>query len=861
MNLYTTLAFQNIVRHPIRSLITTMGIALGVAVILAVSMLNDTTRHLMERTVEDLGSGTTDIWVEEFGENTSSIGSRVEGFSEDILPAINAHPAVVSSHPSLKLYVMGASAQHPEPLEFYLCGVRFFDDGAVRNHVLSDGTYPSNPDHILIGEELANALSASVGSTVVFHTPKGPLTLIIAGLLSSNAGSGLWRNNRVVFVDLAVVQDFFRYDGVITSLNIVLRSKAHVEEVAAEIASILPEQVKVLTDPLMVATKDDNTGQLRIMLLLYSFVSIVIAMFIIYNTLSSTVEESRKEIGMLRLVGMTTQQMILLFLHQALMYAVLGSCLGLGLGVMMGWGMIALLKQIFVYQAFILVFPSLSSFLIAFGIGMAVTLIVALLPACKTAYVSPLIVCHGRETSSETSHWPFGPTAFGALILVVALVLGLLPVSGKMSAILHLTLPLLLFIGLFLILGAVLPSFLAIFSWGFGKVFGVSGLLAAKSLRLRIKRTIVTIGAIVVTATIAIGMLGSVNDMKRTTTGWLEATRWADVLIYSASGAAMDESIIQQVEELACVKEVNPLRYFFVPHDHPKLSDKGFLFQAMYPRHFQEFTGVEVREGNTLDAIHMLENQPAILLNAGLSNMLDVRHGDTLRLNTQKGAVDFFVAGSVVDYTDFVHRLGKIVYGSYDTLTEYWGATGYTVLQIRLVQGYSEAEVKNLLWRELSGGYDIKIITHTEEKEEVGALIDKLFASNYAMTVVMFLIVFMGIFNTVFINVLFQLKEIAILRTLGLLVHQIRLMIFCEAFAMGLIGSLIAGIAGIWFGWQMMLGTQELIGMILHYHLPWSIIGLTILIIPPLAIGAALYPQHIASELSIAEIFRNADQL
>lgn len=510
MTFYTKLAFQNIIRHPIRSLITIVGIALGVAVILAVSMLNDTTRDAIERTIEALGSGNTDIWVEEFGENSSSIGSRLEGFSEDIITDISAHSAVLSIHPSLKLYVMGVSDQQQDPLEFYLCGIRFSDDRIVRDHILSTGNYPDNPQYILIGQELAGMFRVSIGSPLTIQTPKGPLMLTVAGLLTPDKGSGLWRNNRVVFADLAVVQEFFHYDNIVTSLNIVLKSNTNALGVAEEIKEFFPEQVKVMTDPLMVATKGDDSGQLRIMLLLYSFVSIVIAMFIIYNTLSSTVEESRKEIGMLRLVGMTSQQMIRFFLRQALMYAIIGSCMGIAFGTMLGWGMITLLRRVFTYQAFSLIFPSPGSFLTAIGIGIIVTMIVALFPAIKTANIPPLVVFRERETEQETTHRLTGRTLTGFALIVVPLLLGMLPVSGTLSAIIHLTIPIVLFIGLIMTLGYLLPFILKMLSWCFAKIFGVPGMLAAKSLQLRLKRTVVTMSAIMVTATISIGMLGSV---------------------------------------------------------------------------------------------------------------------------------------------------------------------------------------------------------------------------------------------------------------------------------------------------------------------------------------------------------------
>jgi putative ABC transport system permease protein len=860
MNIFTQLAIQHTVRRPLRSLITVLGISLGVAIILAVSMLNDTARDSIERTIEELGSGKTDIWIEETDEITASTGTRREGFTEEIMQKISTNPSVVSVHPSLKIYSMGISDRIQEPLEFYLCGVRFTDDYKIRSHILSTGGYPNNPQQIMVGQELARAFEISTGSRLTIESPKGPLALSVSGLLKSDEGSGLLHNNKIVFADLSVAQEFFNYKNRITSLNIVLKPDTDSLDFLAQIENFLPENAKAITDPLMVASKEDESAQLRITLLIYSFISIFIAMFIIYNTLASTVEESRKEIGMLRLVGMTTNQVTLLILRQALIYSVIGSCLGIGFGIFLGWGMVNLLKHLFAYQSFFLIPPSSGSIFIAVGIGIIITMLVSLFPAIKTAKIPPLVVFREREAEKETAHRFTVRNAIGFFFIVAVLVLGNLSIPGEF-AIIRLSALVFLFIGLLMTLNFILPSLLKTASFFFAKIFGVSGMLAAKSLRLRLKRTVTTIGAITIATAVSFGTLGMVFSMKKTTSDWMDNTRWADVLIFSISGAEMDESIVKRLEEYPFIKEINPIRYFFVPYEHPKLSDKGFLFQAVYPARFKEFTRMELVEGNTPDAIKLIEKQPAILINVGLARMLGLKQEDTIKLKTQKGITDFTIAGSVEDYTDFVHRLGKIVYGSYQTLAGYWGAKGYSVLQIHLKEGYSEDNAKTRLLSALSGTYDIKILTHSEEKEDVGASIDKIFATHYAITGIMFIIVFMGIFNTVFINVLFQIREFAILRTIGLFARQIRLMVICEALAMGFIGSIFAVAAGIWLGWQMMLGGMEMMGMVLQFHIPWVIIGVAFLLIPPIAILATIYPQRIASGFSITKILQSNEQL
>jgi putative ABC transport system permease protein len=855
------LALSNIIQHPLRSLITVFGISLGVAVILAVAMLTDATHETITRTVEELGSGQTDIWIEEMGEKTSSIGSRQEGFPETISQQILDQPGVASVHPMLEVRALGSSSSVTSPVEIYVYGVIQADDQAVRSYVLSSGNYPTGPQQVLVGTALAQELGSTPGTSMTLQSPNGPLTLEVSGLLAPDEGTGMLRNNRVVFADLATVQQAFHYQGEVTGLNVVLVPGSNPTEIAGQFREFLPENVASNTDPLAVASKRDDSGQLRAALAITSFFAILVGGFLVYNTLVSTAEESRREVALLRLAGMTPGQVARFFLLQALVYALFGTAAGMGLGVLLGWGMLQLIRRVLAFQTFILVMPSFSSILIAAGTGMLITLGVALLPALKTARVSPMAVFQEREAAKETAGGFRVRHAVGFALIALVLLLGQLNIPGMAYAIVRVSAPLLLFAGLMMVLDYILPFVLRTVSATFRKIFGIPGLLAVRSLRLRISRTVITIGAITVGLSIALGTLGMVYSMKTTTFAWLDKTRWADLLVFSISGTELNQSILPEMAGFPFIREVNPIRYYFVPYEHPQLSDSGFLFQAINPLQFQTFANLEIEEGNTAQAITALTDQPAILVNQGLAQRLDLQLGSVITLMTGQGPVDFTVAGTVADYSDFVHRMGKIVYGSYETLERYWGATGYTVLQVHLSPGYSADEAKSLLWQGLSGRYDVKILTHDEEKAAVNASIDNIFSSSYGIVVVMFLIVLMGVFNTVFINVLFQIREIAVLRTVGLLVTQVRLMVICEALAMGLVGSFFGILAGLWVAVQMNLGIRELMGVVIQFHTPWMMLGIILLLFPPVAVFATLYPQHIAGKLSIAGVMQSAERL
>jgi putative ABC transport system permease protein len=449
----------------------------------------------------------------------------------------------------------------------------------------------------------------------------------------------------------------------------------------------------------------------------------------------------------------------------------------------------------------------------------------------------------------------------GSILIALALILGLLDFPGILYAIVRVSAPLPLFAGLMMVLRYILPPILQAFFIFWRKVFGVPGSLAVRSLLLRLDQTVITTGAIAISLSIAVGTLGMVQSMKATTFNWLDKARWADLLVFSFSGTEMEGSLLTDVLDYPFVKDVNPIRYFFISYDHPQLSDGGFLFQAVDPLPFQEFAHLEVVEGNTAEAMAALSRGPAILINEGLAQRLDLKQADVLSLTTNLGPVDFTIAGTVSDYSDFVHRMGKIVYGSYETLEKYWGVSGFTVLQIHITPLLSSENAKDRLWQGLSNQHDVKILTHEEEKADIGASIDSIFASTYGIVAAIGLIAVMGVFNTIFMNVLFQIREFAILKTLGLQTSQIRTMVFVEALTMACVGALFGLAAGVWIAGQVNLGIRELMGMVIQFHIPWTMMGGILLSLPLAAFLATLYPQRIACGLSIARVMQFSERL
>lgn len=424
-----------------------------------------------------------------------------------------------------------------------------------------------------------------------------------------------------------------------------------------------------------------------------------------------------------------------------------------------------------------------------------------------------------------------------------------------------LTAPIFMFIGIGFSIDFFLVFILEIVKPFFSKIFGVSGMLAVEDLILRIKNTSITINAIIIGLSIAIGFMGMVNSMKYTATNWLDKTKWSDLLVFSVSGAEINESIIDHLGNYSFVVRINPLRYHFVPYVHEELSDNGFIFQGIQPRKFAEFVNLEIIEGNTEEVINKINTGEGILINNNLANMLKLKQGDVIHLQSKNKEISLRIQGTILDNSDFAHRLGKIVYGSFDLLKKYWNVEGYTVLQIHITNELSHEEAKEIIINDLATNYNIKILTHEEEKVEVAASLNRIFSIFYSINLIIFAIIFVIVFNTVLINIISQIIEFAILRSIGLFKSQVKIMIILEATIMGFIGILFSVLTGSWITNQFISGAKAMMGISFDFYFPFEPIILSAVLTIILSFIATIFPQRVALKKSISTILQESREM
>ncbi|KTD18681.1 ABC transporter permease [Legionella lansingensis] len=265
----------------------------------------------------------------------------------------------------------------------------------IENYMVS-GTIDNlivNQDGIIIGSELAQKLSLTMGDNITVTAPTGQVrTFKILGIFRTGRSD---YDNTQAFTSLKRTQALLNRPH--RANNIVIKISDPYEAYA--LASKIEKQIGYKTISWQEKSEDLlNTLVIR-NIIMYSVVSavLIVAAFGIYNVISTVVMEKHRDIAILKSMGFHRHDVQLIFLIQGLILGLVGCLFGLPLGSLL---MYALMQVKFKPpgSSELIGMPldwSYLQFLIASAFAMVAAVIAALLPARKAASVEPVDILRG----------------------------------------------------------------------------------------------------------------------------------------------------------------------------------------------------------------------------------------------------------------------------------------------------------------------------------------------------------------------------------------------------------------------------------------------------------------------------------
>jgi len=850
------LASRSLRARPARTLLTVFGVVLGVAVILAISVTNLSTLESIE-TIFHEASGKADLAV--ISSDTSD-----PRFPDSALRHVAAVPNVAIAIPSVHVHTLLADEIAPSQVDvsffgavgggLLLYGVDPAVDRQAREYKIVAGQFlPHDLDahHIVLVEDYALDRDIQVGGDVAIVTPDGVETLRVVGLISKE-GPGQLNNGAFGVIPLATAQQLFHAVGQLDLIDMLAAPGATSAAELDALQNAVQLQLGAGYSVIYPATRGKRVTQMldtyQLGLQFFSVIAIFVGTFLIYNAFSMTVVERTREIGMLRTIGMTRRQVMRQILAEAGLVGVVGSALGVGLGILMSRGLIRVTELLFAQEVRQIHIPT-DGLITSVLVGILVTLIAASIPAWQAGSISPLEALRIRGTSKEGWIVQRGWILGTALLIVSYLALYHSPFPPLIAYRVGSGAVFTMFLGATMLIPVTVGVWERLARPGVRRIYGSEGRLGSTNIQRAKMRTALTVAALMVSVAMILGIQAMTAAFEHDIQSWIDVYVGGDLYIYSS--VPMRSDLGRRFEAVEGVAAVTPIRYFSVNHQLPGGGNEELAFTAIDPASYRRVTSFvfAANQGDPDPLLDQLAAGDTVFVSSALSERHGIEQGDTVRLQTRRGPRDFHVAAIVVDF----YNQGNVIEGSQRDMRRYFRLQDVTAFLLKTDPGYSVGDVQERIDRLYGSRYHLTIESNRAIKSRALDVTAQAFSLFDVLGYISMIVAALGVVNTLTMNVLERTQEIGMLRGIGMTRGQVRKMVLAEAGMIGLIGSVLGLAFGLFLARVILMATTAIQGYQLTFVLPMQGIFAGLLIALIVSQLAALLPARRAARITVIE--------
>jgi putative ABC transport system permease protein len=835
---------RDLVRRPLHTALMVLGVALGVAVVVAIDLANTAARRGFLRSTEAV-----------VGRATHQVRGGPSGLSQDVYRRLRVERGVRPSAPVVEgvvtavdldrqpLRVLGIDPLAEAPFRSHLGGAAAADAGF--------GPFLTDPRAVLVGAAFAQRHGLAPGSTLRVRAGERLEDLRVLGLVDTGRAESRDLLDGLLLMDVGNAQRLLAMGDRLSYVDLML------EDPARELEALrrwLPASAQVVSAYEQADTVAQLTAAFELNLKALSLLALVVGTFLVYNTVLFSVVQRRAIFGALRTLGTTPGQLFRLILAEAVATAAVGSLLGLGLGYLLGQSAVRLVTRTIndLYYVLAVSGAPLTPATAAKGIlmGLAAAALAAAFPALEAARVEPVVAL--RPSTFEARARRFVPALALAGVALVLFGLAVLALATRSLA--------LSFAGLSgVVLGMALlaPAFTVVLMAAarplLSRLLGPTGRLAAGTVARSVSRTGVAAAALMVAVSVTIGVSVMIASFRATVDNWLGLTLMADVYVSAPapggarSSAALTEDIPALVAGVPGVAAIETVRIVHVasPLGEVQLvvTDATRARSAALYRFSEgdpQATWQRVREGA------VLVSEPF-----AFRHRLPAR-GGAVTLQTDRGPAVFPVAGV---YYDYATEQGLVLMAR-EVYERHWDDRGRTGVAAYVEAGRDPARVTDAVRRALAGRA-LRVVENRALRREALRVFDRTFAVTDALRVLAVVVAFIGVWSALLSLQVERTRELGTLLALGLLPRQLWGLTLLET---GLIG-LAAGLLSLPTGLALAVILIEVInvrsfGWTMTLELPPLVLVQAVAISVAAALLAAIYPVRRLQRLSVAAALR-----
>jgi len=790
------LTLKNLSEHRRRLLSTALAVVLGVAFMAGTFVFADTLTATVNDVVQ-VANENVDALVrapEPVALGPTETGVTIDGALLDIvtqLPQVAVADVQIVGYAQLigpegQVLVDRSSAS--------AFGFNWSRSDDLNPFNLIDGRPPVSTDEIVIDRASAKNSGYAVGDTATVLTTTGTRTFQIAGVADygdadSQGGAG------AVLFERSTAEALLTEPGQVNSIVAVASNDVALDELVAAVTSALVERtdapLEVITGQQLADENRDSasdlTGPFKTFLLVFSLIAMFVSAFIINNTFSITVAQRARDMALLRALGASRRQVTTTVIFEASITGIVAATLGIGLGI----GVAQLLRALISVLGFELpdgsAVVSPGSMLIAFGVGIAVTVLSALAPARAAGRMPPIAAL--RELTVESAGSSRRRRGLGASMIAAGVGLLLVGLASEQVA----------FVGLgavatFAGTAAIGPVLVRPAARVLGVPFvvtGIAGDLAVQNASRNPKRTARTASSLMIGVGLVAFMTVLGASMTSSFGSSLDKNFFGSHVVENEGLDGQGEFSTQLADEMRTTPGIDVVSEFRIS----RARVNGEVGTTDLEAYDAATIGDLIDLGDVEGDLATLSTD-GIAINRDYANANDLRLGSQLPVVLPSGRVDVtvraifeptvWITSQFMDTAAFDQLLPRgLVYRVY-------------------VLG-DDAAVQSIADTFLT----VDVLDRDEFRDVVSSTIDQFLTVVTGLLALAVLIALLGVANTLSLAIFERTREIGLLRAIGMTRSQLRTTIRNEAMIVALLGTALGIGLGTLLGWAVVRSLED----------------------------------------------------
>lgn len=759
-----------------RSLSCIVAIMIGTSLLVAIAGIYSSLTMSVATTAEDLyGNAVFEV-----------TGAADSGLPESLVTELRGVDGVAAAEPVIKvttkapaLTLLGVGP------EIRALGNR------VGNELVEQAQHDTSHGSLADGAIAGPGLQVRPGDSITVNGVAVPVVFVPSGDLARKYGGGTY-----LIVSLPMAQRLTQQAGRVSSVFIVARAGVDPRRLGSDLVRVVDHRAVVAAPQFRVDQTDSSLALTRNALLLAGSIALVVAMFIVFNTMNMAVVQRGPMIATLRALGARRWQLTRDLLLEVILMGLLGGCLGAPLGAALGFVAITRLPPMMVQSIDIkpeYFFPG-STVVVVIALGVLTCLAGAAWPALTVFRASPVSAMRPAEialTESKNNGIHWAGTVLG-FALIAGSYAGARRIHGERA-----------FVAGVLVLAGVLTL-----GWALGpaivssagrlaSLMGPSGQVSRSTMSQSPTRTWGNI--MIVTIAVALGSAtnGVLTDVIDSTAQFFTPLAYSDVYVSTVDrdempiGPLVPPGIDDALRAIPGVASVVPVQYAFVNVSTDRVLVVGGAPHTVTPAFASMDPALRTR----------VSDGDGVVISRQLANLLHRGTGDTLTLSTPSGERTAPIAG-VVDYLTTERGMIALSLAHMQSWFQRDGAT-YLEVHLRTPTDPHTARATLDQVRHLAAAHGLFAYTGTEALEAGREAITQIGSLAVFVQWIVALLAAIALFNAFMIAVIERTREIGVLRAMGASRRYITRSILVESTciaavggALGLLASLVVHVIG-----------------------------------------------------------------